>query len=224
MTDIRLVIFDLAGTTVHDTGQVVAAFTTALAEHDISVTPDELSQVRGSSKRNAIRQFISEGPNQTEQADRVYAAFCQHLTERYTTEGVTPIEGAAEVFKWLKSLGIKIALNTGFDRDITTLLVSALGWHTGIVDAIVCGDEVRQGRPAPYLIFHAMEATGITSVHHVAAVGDTILDLQAGFHAGVRWNIGVLSGAHSRQLLELAPHTHLLQSIQELPTLWSAAA
>ncbi len=224
MNDIQLVIFDLAGTTVHDTGQVVAAFTTALAEHDINVTPDELTQVRGSSKRQAIRQFIPDGPNQTEQADRVYAAFCRHLTQRYATEGVTPIDGAAEVFKWLKSLGIRVALNTGFDRDITTLLVSALGWNTGIVDAIVCGDEVRQGRPAPYLIFHAMEATGITSVHHVATVGDTILDLQAGFQAGVRWNIGVLSGAHSRQLLELAPHTHLLQSIRELPALWSAAA
>lgn len=224
MNDIQLVIFDLAGTTVHDTGQVVAAFTTALAEHDINVTPDELTQVRGSSKRQAIRQFIPDGPDQTAEADRVYVAFCRHLTERYATEGVTPIDGAAEVFKWLKSLGIRVALNTGFDRDITTLLVSALGWNTGIVDAIVCGDEVRQGRPAPYLIFHAMEATGITSVHHVATVGDTILDLQAGFQAGVRWNIGVLSGAHSRQLLELAPHTHLLQSIRELPVLWSAAA
>jgi phosphoglycolate phosphatase-like HAD superfamily hydrolase len=88
---------------------------------------------------------------------------------------------------------------------------------------VVCGDDVTQGRPAPYLIFRAMEATGASSVHSVANVGDTTLDLQAGHNAGVRWNVGVLSGAHDRQALERAPHTHLLLSVAELTGLWPAA-
>ena len=62
-----------------------------------------------------------------------------------------------------------------------------------------------RGRPAPYLILRAMEATGASSVHKVASVGDTTLDLQAGYNAGVRWNVGVLSGAHDRQSLETSP-------------------
>jgi phosphonatase-like hydrolase len=115
-----------------------------------------------------------------------------------------------------------VALNTGFDRDMTGLLLNALGWSDGIVDAVVCGDDVLQGRPAPYLIFRAMEATAVSSVHRVANVGDTTLDLQAGYNAGVRWNIGVLSGAHDRQSLETAPHTHLLSSVTEVTRLWGA--
>jgi phosphonatase-like hydrolase len=116
-----------------------------------------------------------------------------------------------------------VALNTGFDRQMTGLLLGALGWADGLVDAVVCGDDVTRGRPAPYLIFRAMETTGASSVHRVANVGDTTLDLQAGHNAGVRWNIGVLSGAHDRKTLESVPHTHLLPSVAEVTRLWAAA-
>jgi phosphonatase-like hydrolase len=121
----------------------------------------------------------------------------------------------------LRKRGIRLALNTGFDRETTGLLLEALGWADGIVDAVVCGDDVTQGRPAPYLIFHAMEAAGVSDVRRVANVGDTILDLQAGYNAGVRWNVGVLSGAHHRQKLESAPHTHVIPSVAELISIWS---
>ena len=79
-----------------------------------------------------------------------------------------------------------------------------------------------EGRPAPYLIFHAMEAAGVVDVRRVATVGDTTLDLEAGANAGVVWNVGVLSGAHDRASLEQAPHTHILTSVAALPTLWPA--
>lgn len=87
-------------------------------------------------------------------------------------------------------------------------------------DVTVCGDDVRQGRPAPYLIFRAMEAAGALEARTVANVGDTALDLQAGAHADVRWNLGVLSGAHDRATLEQAPHTYILPSIADLAALW----
>lgn len=95
-------------------------------------------------------------------------------------------------------------------------MLTALNWQDKVVDAVVCGDEVRQGRPAPYLIFRAMELTGTTAVQEVVNVGDTVLDLEAGHNACVRWNVGVLSGAHDLELLERAPHTHILRSIREL--------
>ena len=76
------------------------------------------------------------------------------------------------------------------------------------------------GRPAPYLIHRAMEAAGATSVHRVMNGGDTELDLRAGWNAGVAWNVGVTSGAHDRERLERAPHTHLLDSVEHLPSLW----
>ncbi len=221
MDKIKLVVFDLAGTTVKDAGQVVNAFACALAEHKIEFTSEHLSSVRGSSKRQAVLSFIPEGPDRARRAERVYSSFREHLELRYRNDGVEPVEGAELIFKQLKEQGIRVALNTGFDRDITESLLIALSWKEAVVDAVVCGDEVRRGRPAPYLIFHAMEETGTASVQHVANVGDTVLDLQAGHNAGVLWNIGVLSGAHDRRRLERAPHTHLLGSVMELSDLWS---
>jgi phosphonatase-like hydrolase len=220
LSEIKLVVFDLAGTTVVDRGQVSRAFTTALAEHNLEVTSEQVSSVRGFSKRQAVLDLIPEGPDRARRAEAVYTSFLEHLTEQYRVEGIEPIEGAERIFQWLRAQGIRIALNTGFDRDITELLLSALNWEKGIVDAVVCGEDVRQGRPAPYLIFHAMEATGTTSVQEVANVGDTVRDLEAGYNAGVRLNVGVLSGAHDRGRMERAPHTHLLQSITELVKLW----
>jgi phosphonatase-like hydrolase len=222
MSDITLVIFDLAGTTVKDRGEVTDAFNAALAEHQIAVTPERLQSVRGSSKRQAVLSFIPQGADRMRRAERVYASFHARLAERYSVAGVEPCDGAERIFQWLRGQGIRVALNTGFDRDITELLLRALNWKEAVVDAVVCGDDVMRGRPAPYLIFHAMEATGTTSVRRVANLGDTVLDLKAGHNARVRWNIGVLSGAHDRHLLEQAPHTHLLQSITDLPALWSA--
>jgi phosphonatase-like hydrolase len=222
MDDLKLVVFDLAGTTVKDNGEVAYAFTAALAEHNIEVTSERLRSLRGSSKREAVLRFIPEGPDRARHAEAVYASFREHLAERYRVEGIEPVEGAERIFQGLRAQGVRVALNTGFDRDITGLLLTALDWGERIVDAVVCSDDVMQGRPAPYLIFHAMEATGTISVQQVANVGDTVLDLKAGHNAGVRWNVGVLSGAHDRQLLEQAPHTHLLQSITELLNLWSA--
>jgi len=103
------------------------------------------------------------------------------------------------------------------------MLLTALGWVAHTVDAIVCGDDVPQGRPAPYLIFRCMEATGAVSVGRVANVGDTALDLRAGHNARVRFNVGVLSGAHGRDLLAAEPRTHLLASVADLPALLAGA-
>ena len=144
------------------------------------------------------------------------------LAQQYSSQGARAIPGAEAAFQFLHECGVRVALNTGFDLATTDLLLSALKWADGIVDAIVCGDDVTQGRPAPYLIYRTMEVTGIYDVHRVAAIGDTTLDLQAGYNAGVGWNIGVLTGAHDRGSMESTPHTHLLKSVADVIDLWEA--
>jgi len=216
----QLVIFDMAGTTVEDCGEVPAAFGAALAEHGISVSPDQIDAVRGASKRQAVLNLLPESPDRRQRAERAYASFKQQLTQRFAA-GVRAIPGALETFAWLREREVKIALNTGFDREITDLLLTALGWSTGLMDAVVCGDEVPLGRPAPYLIFRCLEATQTLSVRRLAVIGDTTLDLQAADNAGAAWNVGVLSGAHSREQLQRQPHTHLLGSVAELPSIFA---
>ncbi len=68
-----------------------------------------------------------------------------------------------ETFSILRTQGIKIALNTGFTRVITDVILKRLGWNdTGIVDAVVCSDEVQEGRPHPFMIRKIMELLGVS--------------------------------------------------------------
>lgn len=84
--------------------------------------------------------------------------------------------------------------HTGLDRTIVDVIMAHIDWQGQLVDATVCGDEVTQGHPAPFLIFRAMERTGVTSVHNVMVVGNTMHDSRA-----IIQIIGVLSGAHSQE-------------------------
>jgi phosphonatase-like hydrolase len=225
MHEIKLVIFDLAGTVIEDAGQVPLAFTTALRNFGIEVTSDSIREMRGASKREVIRRFVERQPGNKNaevnaRTEEIYNSFRSTLAGLYEKDGVREIAGATDTFTFLRDQGVRIALNTGFDRTITELLLESMHWDGDLINAVVCGDDVAQGRPAPDLIFKAMERSEVTGVNQVANVGDTVLDLQAGRNAGVRYNIGVLSGAHTKEQLEREPHTHLLSSVAKLPALW----
>ena len=223
MTQPALVIFDMAGTTIEDRGQVPTAFAATLAANNITITSDEIARVRGASKRQAIRNLLP--PHQDSEAgrrafevdaERIYREFGTRLRDAYARDGVRAVPGAQDAIRALRSSGAKVALTTGFDRDIANLLLSTLGWTPDTIDAVVCGDDVPAGRPAPDMILLAMTLTGVADPALVANVGDTTMDLESAARAGVRWNVGVLSGAHAREALERAPHTHIIGSVADI--------
>lgn len=219
MKQIRMVVSDIAGTTVHDGGEVAQAFGAALADHGVEASAAQINAVRGASKREAIATLVApKYGSDAARVEAVYASFKQHL-QRLFTSTARPVDGAPQTFAWLREHGIRLALNTGFDRDITQILLEALKWRE-VADAVICGDDVKQGRPAPYMIFRAMELTGTVDVRTVLNVGDTVSDLQAAHNAGVAVSVGVLSGAHQREQLVREPHTCLIDSVAGLPALW----
>jgi len=219
MASIKLIIFDIAGTIVADHGEVVSAFAAALQANWIPFTQEELKQWKGASKREVIRHFIEHGGSTSDPGEKVeatYRCFRAELESLYA-QRIEPIEGAAATFAWCRDHGMLLATTTGFYREVSDLILDRLGWRHQFA-ANISSSDVRQGRPAPYMIFRAMEAAGVLDVRQVMNVGDTPLDLQAGSNAGVRV-IGVISGAHHRESLAREPHTHILASIAELPGL-----
>ena len=222
MDELDLVVFDMAGTTVRAADWVPAAFHEAFDKVGVVLSEEEVQSVRGKSKREAISAILTRhlsAADERQLAAGVYSDFERILTERYEEYGVELIDGADETLEWLKNQGVKVALSTGFDRPLAELLLQMTGWDKSI-DVVVCNEDVPRGRPAPYLIFRAMEWTGSECIHRVAAVGDTVSDLQAAFNAGVRWSIGVLSGAHSETQLRSCTHSEIIPSVKELPSVF----
>jgi phosphoglycolate phosphatase len=220
MSDIKLVVFDIAGTIIEDHGEVVRAFSAALEKNGIPFTKDELKRRMGASKREVIRYFAAQlGPatQLPELVETAYNCFRGELGKFYA-ERITPIDSAAATFQWCRDHDIQIATATGFYREISDLILEKTGWKD-VFAANISSSDVRMGRPAPYMIFRAMEATGVQSVQEVINVGDTPLDLKSARNAGVRGNVGVLSGSYDRESLEREPHTHIIRSIAELPAI-----
>jgi len=210
---LRLVVFDLGGTLIHDTADVAAVFKAALERHGLPVQERQLLAWRGAAKREVIAHMTA-GSRTAPQ--RVYQTFQELLLGAFAQQGVSVIDGAGQALERLASRDMRIALTTGFDREVTESLLARLPFAARI-DAMVCADEVALGRPAPYMIFRAMEQTRVADVREVVNVGDTDNDLLSGLHVGVAANIGVLSGAHDRARLRRVPHSVLLRSAAAVP-------
>lgn len=220
MHHIKLVIFDIAGTIIQDHGEVVSAFSAALRKNGILFTQDELMRWKGASKREVIRHFVEQLGSNVEQEGKVentYRCFRTELESLYS-QRISAIDGSEATFTWCRDHGILMATTTGFYREVSDLILEKMGWRD-LFAANVSSSDVRQGRPAPFMIFRAMEASGVQDVHQVVNVGDTPLDLQSGSNAGARGVVGVLTGAHDRETLQREPHTHILGSIAEIPAL-----
>jgi phosphonatase-like hydrolase len=223
---IKLVVLDMAGTTVHDDDAVNTCLRRALHSGGFDVSRDEVNAVMGMPKPVAIRTLLERNRQDGSQApqslvDRLYDDFGARMLGYYRADpGVRPMPHAVNVLRTIRAAGTKIALDTGFSRAIADAILIRLGWTEGeFLDATVTSDEVARGRPYPDLIELAMQLTGVVDPKEVAKVGDTPPDLQEGDAAGCGLVIGVTNGTHRHDQLSAYPHTHLIESLLELPAL-----
>jgi phosphonatase-like hydrolase len=218
---IELVVFDMAGTTVDDPGVVNRCFREALAAHGLNAEPDAVDAVMGLPKPEAFRRLVEQSGRAAELAGRLgamHADFVGRMTRFYADDpSVREVPGASGLFGRLRQAGVKVALDTGFSRAITDVILARLGWSPGgPVDATVASDEVDRGRPHPDMIRRLMITLGVSDPKRVVKVGDAPADLEEGFAAGCRWVVGVTWGTHTRAQLEPHAHTHLVDSVGEL--------
>lgn len=212
---IKLVIFDLAGTTVQDgEGLVAQELQAALSEFGYSIPLHEVTATMGIPKKVAIQQLA--GPEAPIEA--IHHSFQHRMIQTYRCDpDIREIEGVSDLFRTLHEANILVAVDTGFDRETVEALFSRLNWE-GLVDGSICSDEVERGRPFPDMAIALMDRLG-TVPETTAKVGDTPNDLAEGHAAGCLLNIGVTYGTHSKEQLSLFPHTHLVDTIQELTML-----
>lgn len=220
MSTIQLVVFDIAGTTVRDTGHVARAFTNAFREFDIEAPADKVNQVMGFRKIDAIRLLLP-GENNEALIDQIHEAFTRNMLASYENDAaLSALPQAEETFKQLKQWGIKIALNTGFTRPVANAILQRLQWNVPeTVDMVLCSDEVPEGRPQPDMIKAIMQQMEVTDSKAVAKVGDTKVDVEEGRNAGCGLVVSVTTGAYTRSELELYKPDRIIDSLAELPGL-----
>jgi phosphonatase-like hydrolase len=205
-TKFRLAVFDVAGTTVLDGDAVLGCLRDVLEER-MSVSRQEVLDVMGLPKPLAIRQLLSlrgilHGEALDAAVDDAHRAFRVAMIERYRNGPIAPAEGAEGVFAALRNAGVRVALDTGFSRDILDAVLERLGWAGGsTVDFSIASDEVERGRPHPDLIDRAKVMAGVAESRRVVKIGDTPADLAQGLAADCGLVVGVTYGTHSREQL-----------------------
>lgn len=221
----ELVVFDMAGTTVKDKGNVNEAFRAAFLESGITVTAEDVDTVMGYRKVEAIeiilKKYLEAMEYDAARIDLIHESFTNKMVAFYENDQeLAALPHVLDTFAILKSLGVKIALNTGFTRIITNVILHRLGWNdNSLIDAVVCSDEVQEGRPHPFMIKRIMELVAVEDASKIVKVGDTSVDVLEGQFAGCGLVVGVTTGAFTRdELLEYQPD-FIIDSMQELPAI-----
>jgi phosphonatase-like hydrolase len=226
MPQIKLVVFDMAGTTVADDGSIVLAFQQAMQTQGYQVDAIEINPLMGYKKPEAISLMLQKHePNAARITDElistIHDAFEQNMLDHYLYGPLLKALPYAEsTFIALKKEGIRVGLNTGFSKAIAEAIVHRLGWlYHGLIDDVVASDEVPAGRPHPYMIRRLMERAGITDPLEVVKVGDTEVDVNEGRNAGCLYSVAVTTGAFTRLQLEPYHPDYIIDDLAELPAL-----
>lgn len=216
---IRLVIFDIAGTIIKDNSNVSKVLQKVLLSFGHPEIPlAQINPLMGYEKKYAIKQLLGNDAGISEEhIQAIHNEFVIEMTAFYTETELIPFDNVEETFLQLHQSGIKVAVNTGFSREIAQTIISRLEWEEkNMVDVFIASDEVPLGRPYPYMIRKLMEDCAIEDAAQVAKVGDTEVDIREGQQAGCRYVIGVTTGVFTREELSNYNPTHIVNDILEI--------
>jgi len=220
---IKLVVFDIAGTTVKDDHNVSKAFKAALEKYNYDVPLEMINLLMGYEKNLAITQMLHLHESDTskitpELVNEIHREFVKQMIHFYQFEpGIEPLPNVEETFAALHDAGVSVGINTGFSKDIAETVVNRLQWREkGLIDYLIGSDEVELGRPHPFMIEKIMQEAGITDPQAVAKVGDTEVDVREGHSVGCKYVIGVTTGIFTREELEEYHPTHIIDNIADV--------
>lgn len=204
-SNIKLIVFDMAGTTINENGLVYRTLYKVIKDNGIEIDEKELKYWHGINKSDVIKHFVYQRyygyKSPDDFIDLLNQKFNRNIRERYFDKE-SPLElidnKLPDTFEKLRTSGIKIALNTGYPVDIQESIIEHLGMNE-MIDGYISSEQVKYGRPYPYMIHKLMEDFSIKNSNQVIKIGDTPSDIEEGNNAKCHTSIGVLSGASSME-------------------------
>ncbi|NBR37455.1 MAG: HAD family hydrolase [Chitinophagales bacterium] len=217
---IKLVVFDLAGTVLDEQNIVYKTLHRCINESGVSISYEKVIEFgAGKEKSQALRDILnhcSPDPSLSLQG-AIFNFFLQELSKEYETLDVKPMRGTEEVFAGLRNKKIYIAFNTGYNRTTAEQLLTKLKWKKQAhYDLVITSSEVSRSRPAPDMIWRAMELFSIKSADKVIKIGDSCADVIEGRNAGCKASIGITTGAQTREELLTSSPDFIIDALSEL--------
>lgn len=218
--NVKLLVFDMAGTTVNEKGIVYQTLYDTIKNFGLKISQEEMSNWHGSNKYEVLNHYLTNDRDVSSEIknclkEQLHSNFDNNLKERYFNSSNIELihPQLPELFQKIQQKNIKIALNTGYSQEIQESIIRKLNMSE-FIDDYISSEQVKFGRPYPYMIHNLMERNEIECVQSVMKFGDTYNDILEGFSANCLASIGVLSGADGEEKLKKA--THILDSVMDI--------
>lgn len=236
----KMFIFDMAGTVINEGGVVYKTLYETLHNFNVPINETEIQFWHGSNKYEVLDYFLKrsfvnnfrEGANfilgkykltQNQLAEyqllrpTLHHIFNKNLKDVYSSKGSIQFidEKLPSLFCKIRENDIKIALNTGYSREIQESIIGNLHLKE-LIDDYISSDVVQEGRPSPFMINALIRRNNIVSPEQVIKIGDTPNDILEGKNARCAESIGVLTGASNKEILEQAGASRILESVMKI--------
>ena len=217
---IKLLVCDMAGTTVNEGGLVYKTLYETIKGYDIYIKPEDMKNWYGVNKTEVLQHFINtdnEYKDNEAILPQMLDSFKKNLKKKYFEDKSIKLmdPGLPDLFNSFRDRGIKIALNTGYSVDIQEALIENLNMRE-FIDGYISSESVPHGRPEPFMIQELMARFNITNSKEVVKIGDSINDILEGKNAGCASSLGVLSGAETKENLIKNGADSVLNSVMDL--------
>lgn len=237
---LQAVIFDWAGTTV-DYGSLcpVACFQAAFSRKGITLEGWEVHQFMGMRKRDHLRAVLGlESVAEQWRAMQDRAVGEADIEELYEMAEAAlldkvaafadPVPHLHETVAFIRERELRIGSTSGYTENVMEILAARaaeLGYEP---DAWVASDQVREGRPAPWMVYRNMEKLNVYPTETIVKVGDTLADMAEGLNTHT-WNIAVvesssLMGASLGYFQAMAPQIREARVAEVTARFWEAGA
>jgi phosphonatase-like hydrolase len=224
MRQAKLVVMDLAGTTIVDSGDVASSLCKAFALRGFEVPHDWANALMGIPKTVAISDLLvrlgvdGRSVGFMPLVNEIHDLFVADMIDHYSvTAPAAVIDGVEDVISRMYAAGLIVYFDTGFDRTIANEIVRQVGWTSRAwYRGVITSSDVDNGRPFPDMIYEIMRRCSVRYPDSVVKIGDTPSDIQQGERAGCGMVIGVTYGTHGEEALRLAGATAIANTPDEI--------
>lgn len=206
----RTLLFDLDGTLTNPKEGITKSAAYALSHFGIHVDPDDLVKVIGPPLLYSFKTYFGMSDTDAERAKDYYR-------DRFSTVGIfenLPYEGMDALLKDLSDAGYRMIVATAKPTVYAVKILENFGYDSYF--SAVIGAELSGARSEKdEIIAEALRSQGIRDKEGCLMIGDREYDIMGARKNGID-SAGVLYGFGTRQELENAGATYIVESVDAL--------
>ena len=216
----KMIVCDMAGTIIKENNIVYKTLYEVIKSFNDSLLQEDINKFKGFNKLEVIDHFVKKQGLPIRESRLLIKQsnnkFNSLLKEKYSVDKNVKLihPHLPNLLNTLRDNDKKIVLNTGYNKEIQNILIDKFSLNK-CIDDYISSEEVKVGRPYPYMIYNLMERNNIKNIDQVIKIGDTPVDILEGQNAGC-FTIGVLSGASTYEELNAHSPNIIINDIMDI--------